>query len=453
MKEFKMKRLSIGLMSLALIMPAVTKAQFFGRTDEARVRITDAHFEPYPVAITFLADGAHTSVAQQMNQVIENDLRSSRFFNPLDPKAFIQTASSVETQGPRFADWRLINAQALVFANVQQGDNGYLRVSFRVFDVVLGKQIAGLMFQAPSQKWRELAHMIADSVYEWRMKAPGYFNTKIAYTAESGPAVRRVKRLMVMDQDGENLKQLTDGRMLVAMPEFCPTRSEVAYLGFAGNRIRVFIANYQTGQHQVLGDFPGMSIAPRYSPDGQDVVFSMVQNGQTNIFMMNLISKSVVRLSDSRGISTSPCFSPDGRHIVFESDRDGRLHLYVMNRDGTGVRKLTQGSARYANPVWGTHWIAFTKVEVGKGFTVGIVRPDGTDERHITSAGFHVEGVQWAPDGQTLLFFRQSPRDRRGQGGKANLYAMHISKIGGERLVPTTTDASDPAWSKSLTKR
>jgi TolB protein len=48
-------------------------------------------------------------------------------------------------------------------------------------------------------------------------------------------------------------------------------------------------------------------------------------------------------------------WSPDGTKIVFTSNcsgRDDRV-LFVMNADGSGVRQLTRGAARYAR--WGTN--------------------------------------------------------------------------------------------------
>ena len=46
-----------------------------------------------------------------------NDLQSSGLFQVIDRRAYIQTPEELR-QPPRFADWRQINAQALVTGNV-----------------------------------------------------------------------------------------------------------------------------------------------------------------------------------------------------------------------------------------------------------------------------------------------------------------------------------------------
>ena len=87
---------------------------------------------------------------------------------------------------PRFADWRQINAQALV-AGGRSDPGGQLGVDFRLWDVFAGEQMRGLRFDAPAAARRRIAHKIADTVYERLTGEPGYFDTRIAYVAETGP--------------------------------------------------------------------------------------------------------------------------------------------------------------------------------------------------------------------------------------------------------------------------
>ena len=102
-------------------------------------------------------------------------------------------------------------------------------------------------------------------IYQRLTGETGYFDTRVVYIAESGPATRRMKRLAIMDQDGANHRFLTDGQTLVLTPRFSPTTQEITYLAYYNDRPRVYIFNIDTGQQEVLGDFPGMTFAPRFS--------------------------------------------------------------------------------------------------------------------------------------------------------------------------------------------
>jgi TolB protein len=416
---------------------------------ELRIDITSGKVEPMPIAIPAFPGGApnETEAGRDIAGVVSADLERSGLFRPIDPRSFIQNVSLDDSQ-PRFPDWRQINAQALVTGSVKTQGDGRLRVEFRLWDVLAEQQLTGYGYTTTQQNWRRIAHIIADEIYKRITGEEGYFDTRIVYVAESGPADKRVKRLAIMDQDGANNRFLTDGRALVLTPRFSPTAQEITYLSYGSGTPRVYLFNIDTGQQEVVGDFPGMTFAPRFSPDGNRVVLSRAENGVSNLFALDLRTRRPVRLTDSQAIDTSPCFSPDGSKIVFNSDRGGSQQLYVMNSDGSNVKRISFGSGKYGTPVWSPRGdlIAFTKID-GGSFYIGVMRPDGAGERLLTR-DFLVEGPTWAPNGRLLMYFRQAPTDSRGHGS-TRLYSIDLTGSN-QREVVTSQDASDPAWSPLL---
>jgi TolB protein len=417
---------------------------------ELRIDITSGKVEPLPIAIPAFAGGApnESQAGQELAAVVSADLEYSGLFRPLDPHSFIQNISLADDQ-PRFGDWRQINAQALVTGSVKTQGDGRLRVEFRLWDVFAEQQLTGYGYTTTQQNWRRIAHIIADEVYKRITGEEGYFDTRIVYVSESGPAEKRIKRLALMDQDGANNRFLTDGRALVLTPRFSPTAQEITYLSYANGSPRVYLFNIDTGQQEVVGDFPGMTFAPRFSPDGNRVVLSRAENGVSNLFALDLRTHRPTRLTDSQAIDTSPCYAPDGSKIVFNSDRGGSQQLYVMSADGGGAKRISFGSGKYGTPVWSPRGdqIAFTKID-GGSFFIGVMRPDGSGERLLTR-DFLVEGPTWAPNGRVLMYFRQSPSDSRGHGGSPHLYSIDLTGSN-QREVTTPQDASDPAWSPLL---
>jgi TolB protein len=409
---------------------------------ELHIDITRGKVAPMPIALPDFAGG---SVGQQITQVLSADLERSGLFQPIDPKAFVDKDAATRVP-PRYGDWRVVNAQALVTGATEIEGDGRLKVSFRLWDVFAEQQLAGLQYTTTQANWRRIAHIIADAVYKRITGEDGYFDTRIVYIAESGPQNRRVKRLAIMDQDGANHHYLTDGRNLVLTPRFSPTAQEITYLSFAGNRPRVYLFNIDTGQQEVLGDFPGMTFAPRFSPDGKKVVMSLAVGAASDIYTLDLRTRHATQITDTSAIDTSPCYSPDGTQIVFNSDRGGSQQLYVMTADGANIHRISFGGGRYATPVWSPRGdlIAFTKID-GDDFYIGVMRPDGSGERLLTK-GFLVEGPTWAPNGRVLMYFRQTPSDSRGNGGTTRLYSIDLTGYN-EREVITPQDASDPAWS------
>lgn len=418
---------------------------------QLRIDITRGRVEPLPIAITPLqgAAAAETQVGTDIGGVISANLERSGLFRPLDPRAFIQTPQALRTQPPRFADWRAINAQALVHGNIKSQPDGRLKIEFRLWDVFGEAQMEGRVYTTARQNWRRVAHIISDAIYKRITGEDGYFDTQIVYISESGPLQRRVKRLAIMDQDSANHRFLTDGRALVLTPRFSPTAREITYLSYINNRPRVYLYNIDTGQQETIGDFPGMTYAPRFSPDGNRVIMSMAQDGNSELYTMDLRNRRTERLTTHPAIDTSPSFSPDGRQIVFNSDRSGTQQLYVMAAAGGEPRRISFGTGRFATPVWSPRGdlIAFTKITEGE-FFIGVMRPDGSGERLLTK-GFLVEAPTWAPNGRVLMYFKQSPSNERGQGGGSRLYSIDLTGYN-EREIATPADGSDPAWSALL---
>jgi len=415
---------------------------------ELRVDITRGVVKPIPVAVTNLlgASAKEQKIGRNIANVIKADLVRSGLFAAIDSKAFIDVESSLDTV-PKFGNWRLLKAQALSQGMVQLEAGNKLKVQFRLWDVFAEQQMVGRVYSTVAENWRRIAHIIADAIYKRVTGENGYFDTRVVYIAETGRQDRRIKRLAIMDQDGENHHFLTDGSALVLTPRFSPSpdSQEITYMSYHGNVPRVYLFNIDTGRQELLGDFPGMTFAPRFSPDGNKVIMSMAKDGNTEIYTMDLRTRAQKRLTKHSAIDTSPHYSPDGKRVVFNSDRSGSQQLYVMSANGGRAKRISFGRGRYATPVWSPRGdlIAFTKITGGK-FFIGVMDNDGKGER-LLAEGFLVESPTWAPNGRVIMFFRETPISKKG-GKVSKLYSIDLTGHN-EREMVTPMDASDPAWS------
>ena len=422
------------------------------------VDITRGNLDPLPIAVSPLhvdvksqdyKDIKIKELGENISTIIEKNFKGTGLFNPLKKEAFVQKPDIAHLK-PRFEDWRLIKAQALVTGKLLIKD-GKLKVEFRLWDLAAAQEMTALAFTTTPSNWRRVAHIISDKIYERLTGEDGYFDTRIIYVAESGPKSQRVKKLAIMDQDGFNTKYLTLGNELVLTPRFNPTNQMVTYMSYFRNMPRVYLLDIETGTQEVVGNFPGMTFAPRFSPDGKKIVMSFAQDGNSDIYTMDLETRVVERISNHSSIDTSPSFSPDGKFITFNSDRSGLQQIYVMRSDGSGAKRITFGNGIYGTPVWSPRGdlIAFTKMRKGK-FYIGVMRVDGTGERLLTE-NFYQEAPSWSPNGRVLVFYRETKAGLKGEGFSAKLWSIDITGYN-ERELLTKTDASDPSWSSLLTK-
>ena len=424
------------------------------------VDITRGNLNPLPVAVSplFIDSTSESKISKELGNlnigleistIIENNLKKTGLFNPLNQDAFIQKPDIAHLK-PRFEDWQLIKAQALITGKVEMLENN-LRVEFRLWDILAGREMLALAFTTVPNNYRRIGHIITDKVYQRLTGEQGYFDTRIIYVAEEGPKTQRIKKLAIMDQDGANTKYLTLGNELVLTPRFNPTNQMVTYLSYFRNLPRVYLLDIETGVQEVVGTFPGMTFAPRFSPDGKKIIMSFAKDGNSDIYTMNLESREVEQITDHPSIDTSPSYSPNGKFITFNSDRSGYQQIYVMRSDGSNVKRISFGTGIYGTPVWSPRGdlIAFTKLHKGK-FYIGVMRIDGKGERLLTE-NYYQEAPSWSPNGRVLIFYRETKSGDQGEGFSATLWSIDLTGYN-ERKVETLTDASDPSWSSLLTK-
>lgn len=432
--------LALALTSLTLA-PTTAAAQ----NGPLRIEITDGVIEPLPYAVPdFVAESSGAGqLARDIARVVAADLSGTGLFREISKDAFISTITNFESP-VQFADWKAINAQALISGAVSVDAAGNIAVKFRVYDVFAGQELGnGLRFRGTQEGWRRMAHKVADAVYSRITGESGYFDSRVVYVSETGPKDDRKKRLAIMDYDGANLKFLTDSNSIVLAPRFSPSGDRVLYTSYETGFPRVFILDIGSVTRRVLEAQSGdMSFAPRFSPDGRSVVYSITDGGNTDIYRMEIATGTRTRLTSAPSIETAPSFSPDGTKIVFESDRSGTQQLYVMSATGGEAQRISFGQGRYGTPVWSPRGdlIAFTKQNKGR-FHIGVMRTDGSEERLLT-ASFLDEGPTWAPNGRVIMFTRET----QGANGAASLYSVDVS---GRNLKPVRTQGggSDPSWS------
>ncbi|WP_457648247.1 Tol-Pal system beta propeller repeat protein TolB [Profundibacter sp.] len=415
---------------------------------ELNLELKDGVIEPLPFAVPdFVAEnGGAGEYASQIARVVAADLTGTGLFREIPKNAFISNVTNFNSP-VQYADWKAINAQALIVGAVTMGSGGRLTVKFRLFDVFSGAPLGeGLQFGGTTKSWRRMAHKVADAAYS-RITGEGpYFDSRVVFVSETGPKNARQKRLGIMDYDGANVQYLTDSRSIVLAPRFSPTGDRVLYTSYETGFPKIYVLDVATVGRRVLADQPGtMTFAPRFSPDGQTVVYSLSRGGNTDIYKMSVGGGNPVRLTSEPSIETAPSFSPDGKQIVFESDRSGKPQLYVMSANGGEARRISFGKGRYGTPVWSPRGdlVAFTKQNRGR-FHIGVMRLDGSEERLLT-ASFLDEGPTWSPNGRVIMFMRETA----GAGGSSSLYSVDISGRNLKR-VKTPGGASDPAWSPLL---
>ena len=157
-----MMRLLLGLLAALMLSGGPLSAQ----NGPLRIVITDGVIEPLPFAVPDLvgANAASADMGKQLARVIAADLAGTGLFREIPGSAFISPLTDFAAP-VQFADWKAINAQALIAGSVSMSGNS-LTVQFRVYDVFSNAELGnGLQFSGSAAGWRRMAHKVADAVY------------------------------------------------------------------------------------------------------------------------------------------------------------------------------------------------------------------------------------------------------------------------------------------------
>lgn len=388
--------------------------------------------------------GTTASLGSQIAAVIAADLERSGLYAPRGPDG-LRAIGMGEVTAPQFAGWRNTGAENLVHGFVRADAAGNLTVGCYLYDMALGTELARQGFVVQPRDWRRAAHKCADAIYSRLSGEAPFFDSRIAYIAETGPKDNRVKRLAIMDSDGANHRFITNGQALALTPRYSPDYTRIAYVSYLGARVRVQVYDVGSGTQRTVFESPNASFAPRWSPDGRFLLFSMAVAGNTDIYRIPSDGSGTPRrLTDSPGIDVGGSYSPDGTRIVFESDRSGAQQIYVMGADGSNQNRISFGGGRFATPEWSPRGdlIAFT--QIAGNFRIGVMSPAGGGMRLLTDS-WQDEAPTWSPNGRVIQFFRTT----QGRAGVSQIFQVDLTGVN-LRRVPTPVDGSDPSWGPVL---
>jgi TolB protein len=394
---------------------------------------------PVPTA----AEGGNTQVlGKSLARVVFNDLKNNGLFKPTGPDA-LPGVGYQEVSAPNFGSWRARSAEMLVQGFVRAAPDGRLTVGCYLYDVALGSELARQGYVVAPADWRRAAHKCADMVYSRLSGESPFFDSKIAYIAETGPKDHRRKQLAIMDSDGANHRFITNGQATALTPRYSPDYQQIAYLSYLNGNPRIFVYDIGSGQQRLVLQSRNPTFAPRWSPDGKNLLFSMAIGGNTDIYRIPATGGEPVRLTNTSGINVGGSYSPDGKRIVFESDRSGSQQVYVMNADGTDQKRISFFGGRAATPEWSPRGdqIAFTCI--CGNLRVAVMNPGGGDMRFLTDS-WQDEAPTWSPNGRIVQFFRTEKNT-----GRTSIWQVDLTGRN-ERKLNTPVDASDPAWGPVL---
>ncbi|MCE2460639.1 MAG: PD40 domain-containing protein, partial [Pseudomonadales bacterium] len=179
-----------------------------------------------------------------------------------------------------FRDWRILDMDYLVIGRAWTEASGAVSVVYHLFDVNSEREVASSRITASPEELRDIAHRIADEVYEHITGIRGAFSTKLLYVLVEDAATNSPTfHLKVADADGARSRTVFQSRDPLLSPSWAPDALRIAYVSFETGRSTIVVQNLATGEREHVAAYPGINGAPEFSPDGTKLAMSLSRDG------------------------------------------------------------------------------------------------------------------------------------------------------------------------------
>jgi len=257
--------------------------------------------------------------------------------------------------------------------------------------------------------------------------------------------------IYVMQNDGSNVRRLTNHPAFDSYPVFSPDGTQIA---FQSNREdehgEVYLKNLNDDSPpKRITHSGGMGLVSKcWSADGTQMVLYTNENGKDQILLADVDpfpARTV--LSDDAADLGFPRVSRDGKQILYEArapDRSLELRLTDLESKQTRTIFKTEADGQagfHLHPSWSpdNSLIAFSTRVNGNSEIVS-VKTDGTNLKNLTNNGALDEDPVFSPDGNEIVFARDIY-------GKSQLYRMDLNGGNQRRLTEKEGYEMTPAFS------
>lgn len=191
-------------------------------------------------------------------------------------------------------------------------------------------------------------------------------------------------------------------------------------------------------EHAITNLVDATALWPRISPDGTKIVYAAVfgERGY-DIYTIGVDGTNPTRLTRAVGWEIEPTWSPDGTQIAYAGVGESNSDIIVMNADGSSPHDVTNTPrSSEVEPSWTARGIYFRGDATGQE-QLGLIRPDGTGLRMLTSGLFENSDPYASSDGKRIVFV--SGRNSRSE------ITIATPRF---KAVTHGPHDSDPSWSR-----
>ncbi|MCH7816510.1 MAG: PD40 domain-containing protein, partial [Proteobacteria bacterium] len=278
---------------------------------ELSIQITRGVDNPIPIAIVPFAWEGSGVLAEEVSQIVSNDLEQVGEFITLSRNNMLSMPK--EEREVFYRDWRILAQDYLLVGKINRAPGSQLvQVQYEFFDINREIKLAGEVLTGSVAQLRDIAHEISNVVFEHVTGVRGAFTTRILYIVAEyvNPELTNF-RLEMSDYDGQRAQILLETQEPIMSPSWSPNGQDVAYVSFETTFPRIYIQNIASGQRRQITNYPNINSSPVWSPDGTKLAMVLSKGGSPDIYVQDLTTNQLIQVTDHPLIDTEPSWTTD----------------------------------------------------------------------------------------------------------------------------------------------
>ena len=186
-------------------------------------------------------------------------------------------------------------------------------------------------------------------------------------------------------------------------PALSPDGTRIAYVSKELPRRKVMVQDVAGGPPVEVFTAPEAG-ALRWSPDGSELMFWARGDGSSGQYIAPISGGGARRIATGFFVA---CWSPDGASIALGLFVTGKIQF--LNRLGEVQRTIPlQGTRDW---MWDLDWsrvhgrLLVVADDDQRRPSIWTIRPDGSEQMKVFTAGTEILGARWAPSGDAVYYF------------------------------------------------
>lgn len=358
------------------------------------------------IQVVISNDSNNAKLANDIKNLLENDLKVSGHFNVVDSKLKLK---SIKNELNYLNKDILSNDLILILEMKTRSKNNYL-LKAKLFDVNKKVIILNKNYSISNKnRYPFLSHKIAININKI-LNAPSikWMDRFVIFARYTSP---KKSEIVVADYTLNYQKVVVKGGLNIFPKWANKSQSSFYYTSYDKMFPALIKQNLYTSKAKEILSSPGMMVCSDVSYASNNILVTMAPEGQPDVYIYNTKSKIKTKVTSYSGIDVGGSFVDNDKKIIFVSDRLGKANIFAKKLNSRDIERMVYHGKDNSQASTHDSYIVYSsrekKNEFGfHTFNLYLISTQSDMIRQLTVNGGN-KFPKFSSDGESILFTKR----------------------------------------------